>query len=373
MYEQNERARHFGIGRTRQVTNQVEAIARADCHRPHRHQRGTGQLRSRVVELAQRLGLTLIQVRHGGFDIGSSTHNPQPVILGTADYGPIPDVLRREKVEIGLDARLERDVLGALDIHRVGDRFLCEDIGDGPPDIRTRIGGQNAEGSGREFEAGEHCGVATSAVAQEERGPVGVQVRRPRIARVLRAEACPIRPTPVRRMAQYVERAVPAVFRGEAGAVVIVYDKRREATVFFDQHQLAADDMQRVEIKVFGVAPIQMDQHVLTTDAAYRGDPCPNAVKWGEVSGNPVERVNHENMKVLIAIDVLQIEQMVRAVVGPAVDTDAALAIIGDDLGPFRRLRRSDPDVQHAVNRGKPGQKPTIGADLGVGPGRIAE
>ena len=76
--------------------------------------------------------------------------------------------------------------------------------------------------------------------------------------RVLRAEACPVRPAPVRHMAQYVERAILAVFRGEVGAVVIVYDKRREATVFFDQRQLAGGDTQRVEVKVLGVASVHM-------------------------------------------------------------------------------------------------------------------
>ena len=86
--------------------------------------------------------------------------------------------------------------------------------------------------------------------------------------------------------------------------------------------------MQRVEIKVFGVATVQMDQHLLATDAADRGDPCPNAVKWGQVSGNSVERIDHEDMEVLIAIGVLQIEQMVPTVVGPAVE-------LARSSGPF--------------------------------------
>ena len=98
-----------------------------------------------------------------------------------------------------------------------------------------------------------------------------------------------------------------------------------------------------------------------------------DALERGDVAGGAAVEVDGEQVPVLVAADVLDVEQ-VTVVVGPEEGADAPVAVLGDRLGLLeRRAHGVDPHVQHAGVGRDPRQPGAVGRDAGADPLGVAE
>ena len=78
-----------------------------------------------MVELAKGLRLTVKKIFNQWARVGQCANDPQPIVLRPARHVPVTDILTCQKIEIGLNARVKREVFEALAYNAIDDRRAC--------------------------------------------------------------------------------------------------------------------------------------------------------------------------------------------------------------------------------------------------------
>jgi hypothetical protein len=162
---------------------------------------------------------------------------------------------------------------------------------------------------------------------------------------------------------------------GEAGPnlEVGVGEKADETRVGHDLLDLARLQVEAVDVVKLGVVLVQTDEDGVREALVGLVHPGLHALERGDVLGLAALEVDREEVPVLVAADVLDIEQ-VTVVVGPEERPDAAVPVVGDRLRLVELgADLVDPDVQHSVVGGDPRQALAVRGDAGADALRVAE
>ena len=101
--------------------------------------------------------------------------------------------------------------------------------------------------------------------------------------------------------------------------------------VFLDERKGAGREIDRMEVVEFRIAAVDADKNTIADCSADPGDLCCHTVEGCEIPCRLVSQVDGVDVEVLIAVLVLQIDE-VAAIVGPLENSYAAFAIVCDRL-----------------------------------------
>ena len=331
------------------------------------------QLRPGGEQLGDAAAAAVVEVIGGGRLGGAGGDDPPAVVEGAvgdldlAGQGPL------QVLEIGGDALVERNpverqVLGA---HRLDH-------------ARPRVGHDAADvGLGV---LGDEPLLARLPIAGDQRGLVaayrGDPVERGAILREAHGAGGEIvlvldHHERLEPGAGYAIDDVPALLvarlEGEPRMQLAVqHDAGQLVAVLVQQLALARADVDAVDVVPGLVAVVEPDrQHVRLIEAQLL-DAGVDARQRREVARRPALDRHGKNVPVLGAALVLDVEH-VRAAVGPGVEADAALPVVGEDARGAHVAGRRHPDVEHAVLGGEPGQPASVRRDLALRARRVAE
>ncbi len=212
------------------------------------------------------------------------------------------------------------------------------------------------------FDLGKSAGVAATAVGQIQDLASLVEPGQRRGERVFHADFQKLLPATLAVGLVILRAAVAQHLHRESHLEVVVADEGGVLVVFLDQFPLAAGDVDAVDVVEARVAVVQTDEDLLRKLFAQALDLGRDFLNRREVFGLDLLQVDAVNVPVLVAAGVLQIEDMA-AVVGPEVNTDAALFVMRDRLGRAGIVDRTDEHVQHAVARRQETELRTVRAD----------
>ena len=151
--------------------------------------------------------------------------------------------------------------------------------------------------------------------------------------------------------------------QGDARQLILVLEQQLAlAAADVDQEHVVPGLVALVEADGDGVGKVQAEAEHLRLHALDRR-------QVAHLAGRDLHR---EGVEILVAALVLEVEH-VRAVRRPAVEADAALAVVGDDARRVHVIDRRHPDVEHAVLGCQPRQPLAVGRELRLRPRRIAE
>lgn len=190
-------------------------------------------------------------------------------------------------------------------------------------------------------------------------------------AGVFRSERDPGTPDAAGAM-QYLAASVGRIPYCEMGLVVLVGDEECEAGVLFDEGNIPSGKIDGVKVMKAWVTSVQGDEDAIANCSADPADSSGNAIERCQVPGEARCRIDSVDMEVLVAVPILDIDQMA-AVIGPTMHPYAAAAIVGDGLRLVRSSDRGDPDIEHTGRRRQPREEAPIRTDLGGGLARVAE
>jgi hypothetical protein len=134
----------------------------------------------------------------------------------------------------------------------------------------------------------------------------------------------------------------------------------------------AGADIDAVDVVPGLVAVVDLDGHDVGLVEAHVVDAGLHAGDGGEVARLAGRDRHRVDMEVLGAALVLHVED-VGAVIGPAIEANAALFVVGDDARRAHFAHGCKPDVEHAILGRDPRQPAAVRRDLGLRPRRIAE
>jgi hypothetical protein len=154
--------------------------------------------------------------------------------------------------------------------------------------------------------------------------------------------------------------------------LAIQRDARQLILVLEQQLALAAADVDQEHVVPGLVALIEADGDGVGKVQAEAEHLRLHALDRRQVAHLAGRDLHREGVEILVAALVLEIEH-VRAVRRPAVEADAALAVVGDDARRIDVIKWRHPDVEHAVLGRQPRQPFAVGRELRLRPCRVAE
>jgi hypothetical protein len=124
--------------------------------------------------------------------------------------------------------------------------------------------------------------------------------------------------------------------------------------VLLNERIVAGLEINGIEVVEFWVAVINPNKDTIADCPADPNDHSTHPFQWSEVPCRAGLGIDGENMKILVAFLVLQIDE-VASVIGPLIEPDAPFAIIGDrlrswgaSLGPTQTLSTPSTGASHA-------------------------
>jgi hypothetical protein len=272
--------------------------------------------------------------------------------------------------EVCLHRLVQGDPLGGQIGHRIGLRLAADRVEHRPVDVGPRVLGQHGPRAAGDVLGDQGGGVAAPGVDPVERLAVGGEPQRMGGRVVIQIDTL----NRLGRGNAGLDRiVVHAAFRPGPGAAaqleVLVDQERAETLVLEHQGELAAGQVERMHVvpgsRLFGPQEPVRNR----ADLQHLG--------LGLVEGRQGARRaaggrDPIKLEVLVAALVVDIEH--RGVVrGPEVGADRAHGFGRDRAGGGRISGRRDPNVQHPVERGQPGEPAAVRADPTHRPGRIAK
>ena len=123
------------------------------------------------------------------------------------------------------------------------------------------------------------------------------------------------------------------------------------------------------------IAAVEPDQHLVRELVGHFLGDSLDAVVRGQVARRPGLDVGGEEVPVLVAVTVLQVQDE-PGMVGPEVAADASALVAGHRCGTLDRLQRRHPHVEHTLKRGQVGDTRPVVTDryrraLGVAEQRL--
>ncbi len=357
MHQQHHRHRRrrmavavdVGLDRQGEVAHQVEAVARTDDPRVHPGQGGAGQGLPVVEQIVGLPGGPIVEVvaeRAVGLLVAD---DPELVVQGPVDDVELAVRHRREILQVAADRFVEDLPLAALEGRGGGLDGQPGGVDQGVVDVRPRVLVEHLGAAALEVHGDQGGGVAAAAVDQVQNLAAGVEADRAGGQGVLAPDPRELLPL----LTALLEDGHAAVRRhqvAEADVVVEVGDEADVARVLLHHRHLAALDVQTVNVMRLRAALIDADQDLVRDAVADLLDPHLDAVDRGQVPGLAALQVDGVGAPVLVAADVLQVDD-VPVGEGPEVAPDAAVGVVGHRPGRARIVGRTDPDVEHAVDR----------------------
>ena len=243
-------------------------------------------------------------------------------------------------------------------------------------DVGARVGVQQGALARALVDREQRRGVAVARVEHVQHPAVGGQPQRRRRQRVLEPDLL-AQPPAVLGAREQVGAGVRALPHRVPQPVVVVGEVAREALgVLLDERALAGDEVDAVDVVQLGVAVVHADEHLVRHPLAEVDDVGARVLVRRQVERLAAGDVDPEQVEVLVAAGVAQVQQHVGAV-GPEVRTDAPRGVARDRPRRGGFVGRGHPDVEDAVQRGQPGQVAAVRAEpdggaLGVAEQRVA-
>jgi len=304
---------------------------------------------------------------------GGVGHDPGLVVERARGDAEAARADRLELVQVRCDGRVDRlpFVLQVIDRHRLralghGVVQRAVDIGAGilvDQGLRPRAGVDGIQRGGVAVARVEEvAGLAVAGVAAREAGQ-GIGER----------DLPGDLPAALAIGFEQVVAAVLARAAGHAHLEVRVGDVAGDLPgVLLQQRALPAGQVHPVQIVPLRVAVVHRHQHRFRVQVADPDDLGAGGREIAQVARLAAGQVHREQVEVLVAAGVTQVQQGV-GTVAPEVLADATGLVRGDRARLAQVVGRGDPDVEHAVDRGDPAQVAAVGADLHVGTLGVAE
>ena len=298
--------------------------------------------------------------------------DPAAVVQGAADHLDFAGGDRFQVFQVRGN-RLVED-LPALPFVVEGNRLdrLFRGVDHDAARVRAGVGGEQCFRPGVQVQGFQDSGVPAPAVGHVEHPAAAVEAHRPGGHRVLHADRKHGGPLVVPCFLQVLRTAVGGLADAEPQVEPVVGDEPGKLLVELHQGAFPGRQVDAVDVVEPGVAVVEADQEMLRMLRAYLLNLGPHPFDRGQVPDLAGVEVDSVDMPVLVAVAVLQVDDP-GAGVGPGVHADTPAGVPGDGAGFGRSLRRSRPDVEHAVDRGKPAQPGAVRADLRRRLVRVAE
>jgi len=353
------------------VDDQVQPVAGGNDRRTHLGQRQPFQLGAVGEQEVGRPPLAVVEIVARRAVVNDVGHQPEAVVLRTAGDLHLTIGHRGQKVEVRGNCRVEHlPLLAVVDeghrLHVALRRMAQHLVG-----VGALIAGQQRALASR-YVNSHQCGrIAIATVAQIEDVAALVEAGGGRRQHVRGRERLPQRPV----VAISPKDVQPAgrrhLDRGADGQVVINFHAY-EAVVFQQQRPLAAGQVDAIDVVPLRVAVVESHKNFVRPVMAQTNDLRCHAVERGQVAHFAGGNVGRVNAPVLIPPFVLDVED-VAAGVGPGIEANAAPSVGRHRAGVGRTVARRNPDVQHAVARGQPGQMLAVGANGHLRPVGVTE
>ncbi len=360
------------VRRERVVEDHAEPVARGDRRRVHGHERlilERGTVGEEVPRLAAR---RLVEVVGDRPVVGGERDHPVPVIEAPARDLDLAASRLVEDVQVRPDRLVEDLPLLAL-VHEGGglDRArgrVADDVGE----VGALVLGEELSRAALGVDRVERRRVAVAAVAHVERAARLVEPERVGRHRVRLRDVLGLRPLAVVAGKVHVDPAVLGHLVRPADAQAVVGQDLDESIVLQDEFALARRDVEPVEVVPLGVAVVERDENGVRGAAAHLLDTRVDPFQRCEVTRLAAREIGRVDPPVLVSSRVLEVED-VAVGEGPREEADAASGVVRDGLRRGDVLARRDPDVEHAVSRGEPGELLAVRADADARAFRVTE
>ena len=291
----------------------------------------------------------------------------QPGVVGlvAADRLRVAGVQRPDRLEVGLDRRVEHVVFGAVLEHLDDLRLPGVRVQHRARHVRLGVLQQHLGVAGAEVDPDQPAGVRVDR-ADGQQGPAVTGEREHVAGRDVVGRDGEQRPPLVLRAVpdQHVEPAVGQRGDRPADHHVLVREPAGVPRVLDQLVQLAGRQREPVDVVQLRVVPVDPDQHLVAVALAGGDDPRLDAVERRQVAPRHRLHVDVVQPPVLVAAGVLQVQQ-VPAVPRPGEDPDTPVGVVGDHLRavPVHAggADRRDPHVEHPVAGSDPGQLAAVG------------
>src|ERR1700730_1658434 len=144
-----------------------------------------------MMEFAKGLRRTVKKIFDQWAHVGQRADDPLPAVLGPAQQEPITNVPARQKIEIGVSARVKRKIFEALGYDAIGDRRARLPVVQHGSNVGLVMRGYKSGFAGPKINAGKGDLVAGPAVENEKGLGLWVQMALVRDQRVFRREGEP--------------------------------------------------------------------------------------------------------------------------------------------------------------------------------------
>src|SRR5712671_3785557 len=136
-------------------------------------------------------------------------------------------------------------------------------------------------------------------------------------------------------------------------------DELKALPIFPDQRALAGCEIKQKNIMPAPVTVVEVDRDFAGGNARPIGRYRPDVGEGSEIAEFAIAGINHEQVQIFIPVLVVK-KHDVAAVRAPILPVDRPTLGARDRLPRGNAVNRRDPDVQDAVNRGKPRDQTTV-------------
>ena len=354
------------------VADEVEPVPRGNHRRMHLHQGQSLQVAAVGEQELGFPGLAQVPVVAHRPVVEQVGDDPAAVVQGAADHLDVARGNRRQVLQVAGDGLVEDLPPFAFvsEGHRL-DRFF-RGMDHDAARVGAGVGGQHGLGAIVQVQGFQDGGVPSPAVGHVEHPAAAVEAHRPGGHRVLHADGEQEGPPGFPGLLQVLHAAVGGRAEGEPQVEIVVGDEPGKPVVELHEGAVPGFQVDAVDVVEPGIAVVEADQEMLRMLRADLLNLGAHPVDGGQVPYFPRLEVDGVDMPVLVAVAVLEVDDP-GAGVGPGVHADAPAGVPRDGTGLGRFLRRSRPDVEHAVDRGQVPEPGAVRTDLRRCLVRVAE
>ena len=361
----------LGVEGQRQVRPERQAVARGDRHRAHRRQRRGVEPRARAVEELGRAGAPVVEEGRPRVAVVVEGHHPGGLLGVLAGDARVAGVQRPDGLPVAAEAGVEGVHHDPVAQVRRPEQLAGEVADDRPGEVGLVVAVDLALGPVGGVELHQPLQVGAAGAAHPQARAVGRE--RERVPAVLVRELgddAEIGPLVVAHQQLVVagRRLRP---RRPQQALAVGEPADDVAGVAGHEAEPAGGEREPVGVEDGALAQVHRHQDVAGRGPRGGDQAGPHPGERRQVARAATGRGGGEDVVVLVAARVLRPDDE-PGVARPQVGAHAAVAVVGDGPGLAARAV-AHPDVQDAVARGEPGERPAVGGEARERPLGVAE
>ncbi len=272
------RGKALGAAAPRQgeIGGEREPVAGGDFQRRHARERRADQFGAADEQAGERTAIAVVEMGFRRCRDRVVDHHPAAIVVGARGDMHVALEPFLQKRQIVADGGIDHVPLGAQIIHRPGLDLVRVRIGHHAGDIRLRRGGDLVHLAGFQILGDECGGIAAAAVDPVQRVAVAGEAHRAGVGAVLEADAG--ERLVLHHIALHAEEILAAVLARalrQADIEILIHQEAAIALVLQCQRQLAAGQIQAIDIVPARIPVVDADHDMVAHDAGSRRAPAP--------------------------------------------------------------------------------------------------